>query len=75
MDAGDSVPTVLSSVFESVSADVSGSGVSDKLDGLDDAGDDFVLDARVFTFSVFSDGDDVDIFVLGLVADDRLGKR
>ena len=75
MDASDSVPTVLSSIFESVSADVSGSGVSDELDRLDDAGNDFVLNAGVFTFGVFSDGDDVDIFVLGLMADDGLKRR
>jgi len=72
VDAGDSVPTVLSSVLESVLADVSGGGLSDELDGLDDAWDDLVLDAGVLTFSVFSDGDDVDVIVFGLVANDGL---
>lgn len=72
VDAGDSVPTVLSSVLESVLADVSGGGLSDELDGLDDAWDDLVLDAGVLTFSVFSDGDDVDVLVFGLVANDGL---
>jgi hypothetical protein len=74
VDAGDSVPTVLSSVLESVLADVSGGGLSDKLDGLNDAWDDLVLDAGVLTFSVFSDGDDVDVLVFGLVANDGLKK-
>ena len=74
VDAGDSVTTVLSSVLESVLADVSGGGLSDELDGLDDAWDDLVLDAGVLTFSVFSDGDDVDVIVFGLVANDGLEK-
>jgi len=72
VDASDSVPTVLSSVLEGVLANVSGGGISNELDGLDDAWDDFVLDSRVFTFSVFSDGDNVDVVVFGLVANDRL---
>lgn len=74
VDASDSVPTVLSSVLESVLADVSGGGLSDELDGLDDAWDDLVLDAGVLTLSVFSDGDDVDVVVFGLVANDGLDK-
>lgn len=72
VDASDSVPTVLSSVLEGVLANVSGGGISNELDGLDDAWNNFVLDSRVFTFSVFSDGDNVDVVVFGLVANDRL---
>ena len=70
VDASDSGSTVLSSVLEGVLADVSGGGLSDELDGLDDTWDDFVLDAGILTLSVFSDGDDVDVVVFGLVAND-----
>lgn len=43
---------------------------SDELDGLDHAVDDHVLDARVFTFGVFTDQDGVDVVVGGLEACD-----
>lgn len=46
----------------------------DELDGLYDAVDDDVFNARIFAFGVFADEDRVDIVVWCLVASNRLAR-
>jgi hypothetical protein len=57
-------------VLEGESQDTLGSLTGDELDALNDAIDDNMLNARVFTLSVLSDQDGVDIIIRGLVASD-----
>jgi hypothetical protein len=57
-------------VLEGVVEDSLAGGSCDKLDALDDAIDNDVLDAGVFAFGVFSNQDRVDIVVGGFVAGD-----
>lgn len=47
-------------------------GAGDDLEGLDDAGDTLVLEARVLTLGVLTDDAQIDILVAGLVAGDVL---
>lgn len=71
MDGGDSVSATDLGVMESVSSDSLGSLVGDELDGLNDPGDELVLDTRVLPLGVLSDEDRVDVIVRGLVTLDR----
>jgi hypothetical protein len=57
-------------VLESESEDTLGSLTGDELDALDDAIDNDMLNAGVFTLGVLSDQDGVDVVVWGLVASD-----
>lgn len=57
-------------VLETETEDTLGGGASDQLDGLDNTIDDLVLDAGVFTLSVLTDEDGVDVVVGGLEAGD-----
>jgi hypothetical protein len=57
-------------VLEGISEDTLGGLAGDELDALDDAIDDDVLDAGVFTLGVLSDQDGVDAIVGGLEARD-----
>ena len=57
-------------VLEGIAQDALTGLAGDELDGLDDAVDDDMLDARVFTLGVFSDQDGVDAVVGGLEASD-----
>lgn len=58
------------SVLESISQDSLAGLAGDELDALDDTIDDNVLDTGIFTLSVLSDKDGVDIVVGGLEAGD-----
>lgn len=58
-------------VLEGEAEDALGSIAGDELDGLDDAVNDLVLDARVLALGVLSDEHGVDVVVGGLVAGDR----
>jgi hypothetical protein len=68
VNGGDSVSAAGLGVVESVSGNSLGSLVGDELDGLDDSGDELVLDTRVLSLGVLSDEDGVDIVVGGLEA-------
>lgn len=57
-------------VLEGKSEDTLGSLPGDELDALDNSVDNNMLDARVFTLSVLTDQDGVDIVIGGLVAGD-----
>jgi hypothetical protein len=57
-------------ILESEAEDALGGLLGDKLDALDDAIDNDVLNAGVFTLGVLTDQDGVDIIVGGLVASD-----
>lgn len=59
-------------VLKGVSENSLGSLLGDELDGLDNTGNNNVLDTRVLTLSVLSDQDSVDTIVGGLVTNDRL---
>ena len=61
-------------VLEGVAEDALGSLLGDELDGLDDAIDDDVLDARVLALCVFTDEDGVDVVVGSLVAGNGLAR-
>lgn len=61
-------------VLVSVPDDSLGSLSGDQLDGLNDTGDDGVLDTGVLTLSVLSDEQGVDVLVRGLVAHDGLAR-
>lgn len=55
-------------VLEGIARNVVRSRFRDQLDGLNDSRHDFVLNTRIFSFGVLSDGDNVDILVRSLVA-------
>lgn len=55
-------------VLEGKFEDALGGCSSDELDALDDAIDDYMFDARVFAFGVFTDENGVDVVVGGFVA-------
>lgn len=55
-------------VLEAESQDTLGGAASDELDGLNNTVNDLVLDARVFSLSVLTDEDGVDIVVRSLEA-------
>lgn len=59
-------------VLESEAENALGGLLGDQLDGLDNAVNNDVLDARVFALGVLTNEDSVDIVVGGLVAGDRL---
>ena len=61
-------------VLEGETEHTLGSLLGDKLDALDDTVDDNVLDTRVFTLSVLTDQDSVDVVVGGLVASNRAAR-
>lgn len=71
VDDADLLATNRLGVLEGESEDALAGLAGDELDALDDAIDDDVLDARVFTLGVLSDQDGVDVIVGGLVASDR----
>lgn len=70
MDNADLLAANGLGVLEGESQDTLGSLTGDELDALNDAIDDNMLNARVFTLSVLSDQDGVDIIIRGLVASD-----
>src|SRR6185437_11906677 len=55
----DLLAAVLARVFKGEAGDTGGALLGDDLDGFDHAGDDFMLQADVFAFSVFADDDQV----------------
>jgi hypothetical protein len=74
VDGADLVLADLLGVLEGVAQDALGSLAGDELDGLDDAVDNDVLDARVFSLGVLTDENGVDTVVGGLVALDGLAR-
>ena len=70
VDDADLLAADLLGVLEGEAEDALGGGAGDELDGLHDAVDDLVLDARVLALGVLADEDGVDIVVGGLVAGD-----
>jgi hypothetical protein len=71
VDRRHGVPPDSLSILEGIARHPLGSLVGDELDGLHDAGDDLVLDARVLSLGVFADDDRVDAVVGRLEAFDR----
>ena len=74
VDGADLVLANLLGVLEGVAQHALGSLAGDELDGLDNAVDDDVLDARVFSLGVLTDENGVDTIVGGLVALDGLAR-
>lgn len=65
MDGGDFLSAGEESEFKSVLSDSKRVGSSNDLNALHDSRVDLVLDTAVFSFSVFSQNDDVNAFVSG----------
>lgn len=70
MDDADLLTANGLSVLEGESQDTLRSLTGDKLDALNDAIDDNMLNARVFTLGVLSDQNGIDVVIGGLVASD-----
>ena len=68
VDSADLLPANVASVLESVTQNALRGLTGDKLDGLDDAIDDNVLDTGVLALGVLTDQDGVDVVVRRLVA-------
>jgi hypothetical protein len=68
VNGSDAVTANLLGIGESITSNTLRSLLGDQLDGLNNTINDFVLDTRVFTLSVFTDKDSIDILVRGLVA-------
>jgi hypothetical protein len=74
VDGANLVAANLLGVLEGKAQDALRSLAGDELDGLDDAVDNNVLNARVFSLGVFTDEDGVDVVVGGFVALDGLAR-
>lgn len=61
-------------VLKGISKDTLRGGLGNELDGLDDTGDNDVLDTRVLTLGVLTNQNGVNILVGGLVADNGLAR-
>lgn len=72
VDAGDLLAAVGEGKGEGELGDALRLGAGDDLEGLDDAGDALVLEARVLALGVLTDDAQVDVLVAGLVAGDVL---
>ena len=71
VDSADLLPANIAGVLEGVTQDTLRSLAGDKLNALDDAINDNVLNTGVLALSVLTDQDGVDVVVGGLVALDR----
>jgi hypothetical protein len=74
VDDADLVLASGNGVLEGEAEDALGCLLGDELDGLDDAIDDDVLDARVLALGVLTDEDGVDVVVGGLIAGNGLAR-
>src|SRR5690242_19157392 len=68
VNSADLLPANVAGVLEGVAQDALRGLTGDELDGLDDAINDNVLDARVLALGVLTDQDSVNVIVGGLVA-------
>jgi hypothetical protein len=74
VDGSDAVTTNLLGVGESITSDTLRSILGNQLDGLNNAINDFVLNTRVFTLSVFTDKNGVNVLIRGFVTNNRAAR-
>lgn len=71
VDSRDSVATNAFGIVEGISCDAFRCLPCDKLNGLDNTVDDLMFNARIFSFSILSDEDSVDVVVGSFEAGNR----